>query len=235
MAIKSAIQTCHCFQGGAGKTGSVPRTFIGSLIITVTLASLLTGCATHKSVAPQAGAERCRGEQAYFPAGTFPADYPGSDRSRRKWYSAVLARLNEPSLSCPTGDSASYRLIWLNSLANPVVIRITRQGRNVTLDAFQLSGTGAGDPGLPLHRLHKQLSVVDWGMLQAILSRSHFRDLPTSGNMYSLHGEQWIVEGRDEAGYHIVDRWSPPAGSYRDLGVIFFDMAGWQRPYSSKY
>lgn len=236
--MKTPIEACAGLSDRIRSMGPfLRRGLLATAILPATAATmLLAGCTTPKPAKPeQPPPEQCTGAQTYFPAGTFPADYPGSDRLRRQWYSTVLARLNEPSLSCATGNFASYRLIWLNSLAGPVVIRITRQDRNVTLEAFQLSGLGAGDPGSLLYHVHKRLSVVDWGLLQGALARSDFHDLPTSGNMYGLHGEQWIVEGRDAAGYHIVDRWSPPAGSYRDLGVFFFDLAGWQRPYSSKY
>lgn len=177
----------------------------------------------------------CSGDQYYFPAGTFPAAYPALDVQRRRWYSSYLARLHEPSLSCGKGSEETYRLTWLHTSAHPVVIRITRRDSQVEADAFQLSGSGGGDPGLVLYQTHKLLSVMDWELLQAKLRNSTFWSLPTSGNMYGVHGEQWILEGRRNDTYHIVDRWTPPAGPYRDLGAFIFDLVGWRRPDSSGY
>jgi len=177
----------------------------------------------------------CSGDQYYFPAGTFPAAYPAADLQRRRWYSSYLARLHEPSLACGNGSEETYRLTWLHTSAHPVVIRITQRDRQVEADAFQLSGSGGGDPGLVLYQTHKQLSMKEWGLLQAKLRNSTFWSLPTSGNMYGVHGEQWILEGRRNDTYHIVDRWTPPAGPYRDLGAFIFDLVGWQRPDSSRY
>jgi hypothetical protein len=177
----------------------------------------------------------CSGDQYYFPVGTFPAAYPASDLQRRRWYSSYLARLHEPSLACGNELEETYRLTWLHTFAHPVVIRITRRDSQVAADAFQLSGSGGGDPGLVLYQTHKQLSMKEWGLLQAKLRHSAFWSLPTSGNMYGVHGEQWILEGRRNDTYHIVDRWTPPAGPYRDLGAFIFDLVGWQRPDSSRY
>lgn len=184
---------------------------------------------------PRSATSACSGDQYYFPAGTFPAAYPASDVQRRRWYSSYLARLHEPSLSCEKGLEETYRLTWLHTFAHPVVIRISRQDSQVKVDAFQLSGSGWGDPGPVLYQTHKRLSMMEWELLQARLRDSTFWSLPTSGNMYGVHGEQWILEGRRNGAYHIVDRWTPAAGPYRDLGVFIFDLAGWQRPDSSGY
>jgi hypothetical protein len=177
----------------------------------------------------------CEGDERFFPKGTFPVDYPASDEMRRQWYSATLSHLDEPSLFCDKLSGETYRLIWLHSYTHPVVIRITRHNNQIIANAFQLSGLGRGDPGVLLYHVQKQLTVTEWEQLKAGLQHSNFWSLPTSGNMYGAHGEQWIIEGRRGDEYHIVDRWTPSAGSYRDLGVLFFDLVGWQRPYSSEY
>jgi hypothetical protein len=204
------------------------RIFLAAVLLMLAVSA----CATPQTIPPQPA---CDGEAYYFPRGIFPEGYPASDAKRRLWYSASLARIREPSLSCGNREGEAYRLIWLHDFAHPVVIRITSRDRQVEAEAFQLSGTGKGDPGVSLYRVHKRLSTEDWGRLQTALRRSRFWFLPTSGNMYGHHGEQWIVEGRRRDAYHIVDRWSPPAGAYRDLGVVFFDLVHWQRPDSSRY
>lgn len=197
------------------------------------LLGLLVGaCRTPE---PVARTTACSGDERFMPAGTFPAGYPGSDQTRRRWYALVLARVDEPSLSCGEQTAESYRLIWLHTFAHPVVIRVTRQPDGLQVDGLQLSGVGDGDPGVLLYDVHKRLPQGDWTRLDAALRNAEFWSLATSGNMYGAHGEQWIVEGRRGGRYHVVDRWMPTAGAYRDLGVLFFDLAGWQRPYSSAY
>jgi len=193
---------------------------------------LVSACACG---APEPAAPACTGAAYYFPAGLFPEAYPASDKERRRRYSTVLARLGEPSLYCGDGAGETYRMMWLHDLAHPVVIRVARRPGRTDLVALQLSGTGGADPGTLLSRVDKALSDKEWQRLQAALAQGRFWSLPTSGNMYGVHGGQWVVEGRRGAAYHLVDRWTPSAGAYRDLGVAFFDLAGWQRPYSSNF
>lgn len=197
--------------------------------ITLGLVLALPGC---QSLPPPAD---CSGPNYYFPAGSFPSHYPASDDQRRGWYSTPLARVSEPSLSCGHSTAAqSYRLLWLNSQGHPVAIRITRTADVIMLYAFQFSGWGATDPGGLTGYTHKRLDNGDWDRLQTALKNADFWHLPTSGNLYGSHGGQWVIEGNDRGHYHLVDRWSPAAGSYRALGDLFFELSGWVRPYPNQ-
>jgi hypothetical protein len=214
-----------------GKDASGRRGRRAPLAAVAGLLMLLSGCG-HQ---PGPAASTCAGDEFYFPPATFPTAYPGSDLLRRRWYSSSLQRLGEPSLSCGAGAAETYRFIWLHQFAQPVVIRVSRRGSRIEADAFQLSGEGGADPGWLSYQAHRQLSATDWTALQARLRDAHFWSLPTSGNLYAAHGEQWILEGRRDGSYHVVDRWTPAAGAYRELGVWFFDAVGWERPHSSRY
>ena len=142
-----------------------------------------------------------------FSCRRLPRHYPASDAQRRLWYATPLARLGEPSLSCGHAVNAqSYRLLWLNSQAHPVVIRITRTEDVISLHAFQLSGWGATDPGRLTAYSHRRLTEAEWRRLQAALIDADFWRLPTSGNLYGIHGGQWVIEGNDRGRYHLVDR-----------------------------
>ncbi|AHY45141.1 hypothetical protein CXK93_13475 [Stutzerimonas decontaminans] len=197
--------------------------------ITLGLVLALYGC---QSLPPPAS---CSGPNYYFPADSFPRHYPASDDQRRSWYAAPLARVGEPSLSCGhSANAQSYRLLWLNSQGHPVAIRITRTGDAIMLYAFQLSGWGTTDPGSLTGYTHRRLDSGDWQQLQTALKNAEFWRLPTSGNLYGSHGGQWVIEGNDRGRYHLVDRWSPAAGPYRDLGDLFFELSGWVKPYPNQ-
>jgi hypothetical protein len=63
----------------------------------------------------------------------------------------------------------------------------------------------------------------------AALSKTSFWNMPTrpSKTSLGLDGSQWIVEGRSGSGkYHLVDRWTPRQGAYRDAGLVFLTLAG---------
>ena len=50
-----------------------------------------------------------------------------------------------------------------------------------------------------------------------------------------LDGAQWIVEGRRGGDYHVVDRWTPREGVYRDAGLAFLKLAGIDVPAADLY
>jgi len=188
----------------------------------------LSGCSTTK---PQPTVAGCGADDWYFPRGTFPASYPNSDDARRRWYSLAYIRMQELSLSCGDWTGAdAYRFLWLDTFSQPASIRITRQDNRIWLLAIRLSGTGGGDPGFVSAVVRKELPATDWDRLAAALQQAHFWALPTSGNMFGQHGEQWVIEGRQGTGYHVVDRWAPNQPDYRALGLLFFDLAGWPFP-----
>jgi len=43
-----------------------------------------------------------------------------------------------------------------------------------------------------------------------------------------VDGSEWIFERVDEAGYHMVKRWSPREGSAREIGLFLLDLTAWQ-------
>jgi len=188
----------------------------------------LSGCSTTKSQPVAAG---CGTDDWYFPRGTFPASYPSSDEARRRWYSLPYIRMQELSMSCGDWTGAdAYRFLWLDTSSQPTSIRITRQDNRIWLLAIRLSGTGGGDPGFVSEVVRRELPAADWDRLTAAVAKAHFWALSTSGNMFGQHGEQWIIEGRQKADYHLVDRWGPNQADYRALGLLFFDIAGWSFP-----
>jgi hypothetical protein len=69
------------------------------------------------------------------------------------------------------------------------------------------------------------LSLNDWEKLQRALMISNFWSLDTADEQLGLDGAQWLIEGRRGDIYHSVERWSP-RGAVRDLGCLFFALAG---------
>src|SRR5438477_7376415 len=48
------------------------------------------------------------------------------------------------------------------------------------------------------------------------LDRFSFWQAPTQEERSGADGARWILEGRSANRYHVVDRWSPPPGPFRD-------------------
>jgi hypothetical protein len=41
-------------------------------------------------------------------------------------------------------------------------------------------------------------------------------------------GAEWLVEGIDQKGYHVVSRWSPEQGEVRRVGLAMLALTGWR-------
>ncbi len=48
---------------------------------------------------------------------------------------------------------------------------------------------------------------------------SNFWKLPAVLEDRGVDGAQWIIEGVRDGSYHLVDRWSPTGGEFRELGL----------------
>lgn len=81
----------------------------------------------------------------------------------------------------------------------------------------------------------RKLSSDEWQSLLDALTRSDFWKLPSWRGGGGVDGAQWIVEARVGARYHVVDRWTPQPGSFRDLGLLFLKLSGLSIPERQIY
>jgi hypothetical protein len=174
------------------------------------------------------GCSRPLGASFYFPRGVFFRKTPSgwdADGSYRRGFSEHLRALAEPSLSCGKRRSRDYRFLWSRSSHQPIVIRI---GIPADLDqaaSVLLDSTGY-DPALLTERRLFALSFPDQRRLMSALTRSNFWGMPSPSDGPIPDGSEWVIEGRSGAAYHVVSRCSPRPGPFRDLGLLFMELAG---------
>jgi hypothetical protein len=177
----------------------------------------------------------------YFPAGAFD---DGSKRAnwdpdafRRDWYSKHMRAATGLSLSC--GDPKAietYRFVWLRTFHHPIIVEISKLGSSVQVSSVELNGAGGYDPGAVAQRKSFNGSTTDWDALTralavAVFWRAATEDQSTAG----FDGAQWIVEGRNQNQYQVVDRWTPTEGRFRDLGRLFLAIAKINIPADQLY
>src|SRR2546426_8894883 len=173
----------------------------------------------------------------YFPIGLLePRDSRG-DAFRRRWYSSHLRAMGESSLSCGADSMETYRFLWLRTFHRPVSVRSAKRGDGAKLTVVELHGAGGYSPGTVASRREKELSPKDWAALTAAVRAIDFWGMParSADDDFGLDGAQWILEGRQAAKYHVVDRWSPQTGPCREAGITFLKVADVQRPGQELY
>jgi hypothetical protein len=164
----------------------------------------------------------------YFQSGVL-APEPDLERMMRRFYSAHLAALREPSLRYPgAGEEREvYRLLWLRTFQEPVAVRVVfSPDAGATLFVKITDGYGGYEAGRLRSRRVRALSVAEIATLRAALARAAFWSQPVedAARRTGIDGVRWIVEGADRGRYHVVHRWSPESGPFKDLGLILLKL-----------
>jgi hypothetical protein len=151
---------------------------------------------------------------------------------RDRWDGQVLPALlrvrREPSLSCGRRRSRDFRFLWQPDLAAGLVIRVTVPDDRAFVPYVLADGLEYDGP-LLLERARHELSYDDLQKLTQLLDRANFWQMPTVGGQRGPDGATWVIEARVGSSYHVVERWSPPPGPFRDLGALFVRVASVSR------
>jgi hypothetical protein len=157
------------------------------------------------------------------------------DASRRSWYSDELRKMLEPSLSCGDVPGDTFRFTWLRSFHPQVAVRVFAGPEFAELIAIQMSGSGGYAPAAAVDQPHRVLSSREWDDLNNAVAQTDFWNLPSWRGRGGIDGAQWIVEGRVGSQYHVVNRWTPDPGNFRDLGLLFLKLANFSFPEDQIY
>jgi hypothetical protein len=155
----------------------------------------------------------------------FPTGYPGDG-----WYPEHLRAMSEPSLSCGQPEGEVYRFLWLRTWGRPVAVRITKDRRNATIAAVELDGAGGYEPGKVRRRTRRKLTDLEWKAISEGITALTFWSMPTETEESGADGAQWVLEGRNGSRYHVVDRWTPKSGAYRELCLQMLRLSGFLDP-----
>ena len=144
------------------------------------------------------------------------------------WYTEQLAAMGEPALFAhgAAGSDTIVRFTWLRTFHPGIAVRVTREAAGVSIAAVELDGAGGYAPGTVARRTNRILSSAEWqGVLRAASAADVWR-APSRDSISGLDGAEWVVETRTSRGYHLVARWSPTGGPYRELGLALLRLGG---------
>lgn len=145
-----------------------------------------------------------------------------------KWYSSHLESMNEPSFFDLRQDRKihSYRFLWLRSFDKPVCVRIEiNSDGSAWLVSKMTKGIGGSGPGEIFIDATYPLSKNKAKTLLSCLENADFWNLTTKDDLQGNDGAQWIIEGVKNGKYHIVDRWSPEDGPFREAALYLINLS----------
>ena len=161
---------------------------------------------------------------SYFPDAAFG---DGRDKySIAAWYSKHLRAMGEKSYLTASTPFEDYRFLWLRSFHHPVSVRIWRVDDQSFITLKELDGAGGYEPGKLIVNRTRVIQSGEWQAFERLLEKACFWSLPTRENSMGNDGAEWIVEGLRAGRYHVVDRWSPQSGDYREACLYVLKISG---------
>lgn len=170
----------------------------------------------------------------FFPPRTLGFHVKVRDICRRappEWWKAESAAVNhlkrwgEPSLSGNAPASAEiYRLLIASPGEVSTVVRVEKNGDGV----FMLSKYCTCNPSRDRDdRVEaRPLSKAQWRRFRGLIDKAGFWDAAVQVNRIRRNGVMWLLEGRREGQYHLVERTSPDVGYFRRAGEYLLALAG---------
>jgi len=176
------------------------------------------------AVATMASASKVR----YFPNLAF-GERADIHEFVNKWYSKHLRAMKEPSLLNVASDEHlhTYRFLWLRTFHQPIALRldIGPQSDGI-LTVKVLNGAGGYKPGKLITRRTIELPPTNVAPFLELLDEIGFWELPgPDPNSGGVDGAQWVLEGVRDGRYHVVDRWTPKGGCYRDTCLMLLQFS----------
>lgn len=166
----------------------------------------------------------------YFPAKTFVEyrDSTKADSMTLNWYSGALRILKEPILYTEASRSEAFRFTCLRSFDAPFAIRVEKSAAGPAKLVLKIAdGTHGDEPRKLVVNTTKELSSAQWEQLDRAAKASEFWQMPTRITDFGCDGSEWIMEGKSQGNYHVVNRWSPKTDSnYRALCLKLVELSG---------
>jgi hypothetical protein len=156
---------------------------------------------------------------------------PPDNTNFPEWYSKNLVALQEPSLFELSKDKKAhvYRFLWLRTFDKPIALRLVVYPEGTGLIFKKISDGSAGyDPGELVVNETVAVNKEDVDTFLEMLNKVKFWQLPIKekSDVLGLDGAQWVIEGVSSGKYHLVDRWSPTKGQFREAALQLVRLAG---------
>jgi hypothetical protein len=142
-------------------------------------------------------------------------------------------------LICGTVEADEVvRITWTHAFVAyaPFAVRAERLGQTyrVSTGVFEPSIDRARRSGFSSSSRSSQggrtLGQAEWRELTTQLDKAEFWMMPTDDHALGFDGSGWLLERRRGSAYHMVYRWSPPNGPFRDAALALIRLGGFEDP-----
>ncbi len=128
------------------------------------------------------------------------------DTSTVNFYSKHLTALNEPVIFSDTSNSEIYRFTLLRAFKNPIAVRVTKIENEYRIFWKVSDGAGGFEPGKLIIDKNKKISKREWDNFKTLLIKTNYWNLSNIPDLPTTDGSHWILEGRTQNKYSVVDK-----------------------------
>lgn len=161
----------------------------------------------------------------YFPKLTFLSNEE-ADKYLGMLYSKRLLALKEFSLIANQNNQKEiYRVLWARSFHPFVSIRLEREADKITLFAKKLESVGGYKPYNLSANVNRQINEGEWCEFISLLDKADFWKLGKDDDFGGNDGARWALEAVKEERYHLVNRWNPNSGKYREACLYLLKLS----------
>lgn len=148
-----------------------------------------------------------------------------SDDFRNNWYGKHLKSMNEPLVANTENKGKEvYRFLWLRTFHHPIAIRVERTNGEISLFAKEDRGAGGYEPRGIIKDYKRQITEDEWCKFLSLVDESDYWRLGEEESA-GFDGARWVLEGVKEGRYHLVDRWTPQSGKYREACLYLLKLS----------
>ena len=169
-----------------------------------------------------------KGKNDYFPSKAFYNGWANRTPLMNKWYGKHLRSMQEAPLPKAYDDETEiYRFLWLRTFHRAVAIKAVRHAYDFEVHYLETDGLGGYEPGKLIVKNKFAMSQTQWCEFMDLLDKADFWHLPTQADrVVGTDGSRWILEGVRENRYHLVDRWTPDSGDFREACLFLLKVTG---------
>lgn len=149
----------------------------------------------------------------------------------------MLFALHEPLLNNYSGVREIYRFTWLRTFHHPIGIRLEKEGDQHRLIVKMTSGAGGYEPGKLIIDKVITITPLQWTTFLEKMKKLDFWNVNTKEDKFDrgMDGSEWILEGCANKEYHVVIRWTPGKGKFRDCADYLVELSGLNIPEKTYY
>ena len=168
-----------------------------------------------------------KGKSGYFPKDEFAGAWENRDAFINDWYGKHLKAMGEKSLlDISDKNTEVYRFLWLRTFNHPVFVRVEYRQNEIKLFTKELDGAGGYKLGKVLRSNKIVLREKEFCEFLSLLEKANYWNLQTSYDLRGEDGAEWILEAVKNNRYHIIQRWSPDKGEFREACIYLLKLSG---------